>query len=95
MDSWCLFLSQWPVHKCLSAILWASNIEQLQGFVSVCRGSGARNSNHCRHKPNTAYKAISTTELSSLYKPIISFPLVTKQAYVSWKNKKETDYFKP
>lgn len=55
----------------------------------VCRSSGARNSNHCRHKPSAAYKAISTTVLSFLYKPIISFPLVTKQAYVSWKNKKK------
>lgn len=69
--------------------LRASNIEQLQGFASVCRHSRARNSNHCQHKPSATYKAISTTVLSSLYKPIISFPLVPKQAYVSWKTKKK------
>lgn len=69
--------------------LRASNIEQLQGFASVNRHSRARNSNHCQHKPSAAYKAISTTVLSCLYKPIISFLLVLKQAYVSWKTKKK------
>lgn len=87
LNSWCFSLS--PNDHCTSVYLQASNIEQLQGFASVCRRSTARNSNHCQHKPSSAYKAISTTVLSSLYKPIIRFPLVPKQAYVSWKNKKK------
>lgn len=54
-----------------------------------CVCSRATNSNRCQHKPSAAYKAISTAVLSPLYKPIISFFLVPKQAYVSRKNKKE------
>lgn len=40
------------------------------------------------HNPSTGYNAITTTVLSFLYKSIISFSLVEKWAYVSWKNKK-------
>lgn len=69
--------------------LWASYMEQLQVFPSVSRRSRARNSNHCQQTPSTTHKAISTAVLSSLYKPIISFLLVLKQAYVSWKYKKK------
>lgn len=54
-----------------------------------CVCSRATNSNPCQHKRSAAYKAISTAVLSPLYKPIISFLLVPKQAYVSRKNKKE------
>lgn len=42
---------------------------------------------HCRHI--TPVLSTTTTVLSFLYKSIISFPLVTKWAYVSWKKEKK------